>query len=223
MEKMMRYCFAALTIQLLLVSCGKSTEKYAQKEHGMKFDAWELNYRANSYDVYWPKLVLVDQNEGHSRMIETDFVPGWIGRVRRDTTETAAYLLATIVYEKNRNDAKYEDIVKFNVLDSDKRYYSDEKYSFVFNESQQDSICFATVADEGDFVPDREISARIISLLCKEEPTTLRVTYKNMFREGDFTFVINGSPKLKKGIAINRERKLLAEKEYKIARGKSQK
>ena len=216
--------FLSTVVTLLASSCSTSTEKYAQKEHGKKFDSWELNYRANDYDVYWPTLKLADQPEGELFNVTTER-HWWTGQIlRRDTTVTGALLKITINNVKSRNDAKYYDNVLIKVSDLESNYRSGLEHRFVFNEGQKDSVSFATKSnDDHYFVPGREVSGKIVSLLVGEKPIDLKVSYKASSVEGFYTFTINGSPKLEKGLALNHERKLQAQKEFEKADRKAEK
>lgn len=211
-------------VALLAISCGKTTEKYAQKEHGMKFDSWELNYRANDYDVYWPTLKLADQPEGKLFNIETER-HWWTGQIlRRDTTLAGALLNITINNVKSRNDAKYYDNVLIRVSNLEKQFRSGLEHRFIFNENQKDSVSFSTKVNDDDyFVPGRELSGKIVSLLCGKNPVDLKVLYKGTSVEGCYSFTINGSPKLEKGLVLNHERKLQAQKEFDKADRKAEK
>ncbi len=216
--------FIAVAAVAFFVSCAKTTEKCAQKEHGMKFDSWELNYKANDYDVYWPSLKLADQSEGTLSEVKSDF-DWWSGRVlRRDTTTVGALLYAAITNIKSRNDAKYYNSIRFKVSTLDKRYRPNLEHRFTFNEGQPDSLSFSATSNDDDlFIPSREDSERIISVLCKKDPTDLKVSFKGSSVEGVYSFTINGSPKLSKGLELSHERKLLAEKEFKKADSKAEK
>ncbi len=223
MKGLERVCLASLSI-LLCVSCTNSTEKYAQKEHGKKFDSWELSYQAKDYDVYWPTLKLVDQSEGTLTEVKSDF-DWWSGRLlKRDTTQVGALLYATITNIKSRNDAKYYNSIRFQVSNLDKRYRSNLEHRFTFNEGQRDSLSFSAKSNDNHlFIPSREDSEKIISMLCKKESTDMKVVFRGNSVEGEYSFTIKGSPKLSKGLELNHERKLFAEKEFKKADGKAEK
>ena len=89
MNKRIKLLLAAVSL-LAATSCTQKTEKYAQKEHGKKFGAWEMNYNAGDYDVYWPSLKLTDDVKGTLREVDTER-NWWSGAIiRRDTTLATA-------------------------------------------------------------------------------------------------------------------------------------
>lgn len=205
--------FAA--VLTLCFSCGKSTEKYASKEHGKQFGAWELYYEADDYGTYWPSVVLSESNEGE--LVQVESVYSWWGNklVRRDTTITTARFEAVIYNVKSKNDAKHYDSIKLRVLNTDGEYNRRQAYHFMFNEGQPDSLSFTAGYDNGYIKPNRKDGEKIIALFCGKEPVSVKVTCEPYHKTLDYSFSINGSTKLSDGLAINHQRRLLAEKESK--------
>lgn len=203
-----------ITVLMLCFSCGKSTEKYASKEHGMKFNVWELNYNADNYDIYWPSIKLTEPTEGELVEVESNY-NWWSGRLNsRDTTSSSAMLRAFIFNEKSKNDAQYYNTVQFKVSNADYEYRSHLAHCFVFNEGQIDSVSFSAKADDNHcFIPDRETSEKIIRLFCGKSPINVKVTFTGHSIEGVYFFTVDGSPKLNKALEVNHERFVLARKE----------
>ena len=210
----------------LCISCGKSTEKYASKEHGMKFDAWELNYNADDDDIYWPSVVLTESTEGEIVEIKS-WRDLWYGSSGSDTTRTGAVLQARIYNYKSRNDAKYHNAIKFKTGKADNTYRSGLEHHFLFNGGQADSVSFTAKSNNDHyFIPDQETSDRIIELLSGKDSVTITVTFKGpngsystkiRSIEGSYSYKVTGSPKLTKALEINHQRRVLAEKESKKA------
>ena len=182
----------------------------------MRFDSWEIYYEAGDFDIYWPKLKLVDQPEGELGEVVSIY-NRWTGQLlRRDTTRTGALLKININNVKSKNDAKYFNRVCFQVCSISGRYRSGLVHNFVFNDGQSDSLSFSeTVFEDGDWYDaSREVSEQIINLLCGKDPIDLKVSYKDDYVEGEYSFIINGSPRLEKGLALNHDREILARKEF---------
>lgn len=207
----------------LCVSCSKTTEKYASKEHGMKFGSWTLNYNSGDYDVYWPSLRMSEPVTGNILKIETrswwDYST-WLTRTVIDTTDLDAKLRAVIHSVKSSHDAQYYSSIRFNICDENLKYWSGQHH-FLFNEGQADSVSFSAKAnDDGFFIPGRETSDMIVNLLCGHSPVSLTVTYQGSEVDEKYSFTIEGDPRLKKALTINQERKILADKEFKKADAK---
>lgn len=197
------------------VSCGKSTEKYAQKEYGKKFGSWEMHYSAGDYDVYWPSIVMSEKTTG--RFVEVTTNRQWFSDeiLSRDTTTVDAWLKAKIYCVKSRNDAKYYNSIRFMVCDTESMFYRLE-HRFVFSTGQKDSLSFSAKPNEdGEFVPTRSESEQIIKMLCgTRKPIDIKITHSGRNTEGEYSFIIDGCPKLKKGLELNQERKIMANKEF---------
>lgn len=223
MKKIVRLLFVLVAV-LAGVSCARSTEKYAQKEHGKKFGSWELNYNAGDYDVYWPSLVLSEKVQGDVFEIVTDR-NWWTGKIlSRDTTSNGALLNAKIISVKSKNDARYYNSIRFYVSNMDNMYRPRMEHRFVFNEGKTDSLSFSKKANDSDaFIPEREVSEQIIQLLSGKKPVAVKVEYGDSDLEGTFSFVIDGCPKLKQGLELNQERKVIANKEFSKADSKVEK
>lgn len=198
------------TISLLIcISCGKTTEQYALKEHGMKFDIWELNYNADSYGIYWPVLKMGEASKGELQVLSIRH--DWF-KVYRDTTLITAALHVSVKNSKSSHDAKQYNYIRFKLDD----YFPIQVYNFVFNEGENNSVSFSDVpSDSGYLIPDKETSEKIISLLCNDTPTNIKITYNGTNSVGKYSFIVNGSSKLSKALEINRERSILAQEEYK--------
>lgn len=223
MKTLLRIILVSVTL-LAGVSCGKTTEKYAQKEHGKQFGSWELNYNAGDYDVYWPSLVLSEKVKGGLFEVKTDR-NWWTGKViSSDTTRSAALLGAKIISVKSKNDAKYYDSISFQVSNTDKKYRPNLEHRFVFNEGQKDSLSFSMTANKDDnFVPSREIADQIIQLLTGRKPIDVKVIFQGTDIAGEYSFEVEGCPKLKQGLELNQERKIIANKEFNKADRKATK
>lgn len=213
-----------MTVVMVGISCTKSTEKYAQKEHGKKFGSWELNYNAGDYDVYWPSLVLTEQVQGEITEVVTNR-NWWTHKILgRDTTSKGAHLNAKIYSVKSKNDAKYYNSVRFYVSNMEDKYRPRLEHRFVFNEGQKDSLSFSTLANDKDaFIPERKVSEQIIKLLAGKNPVDVKVLFNGSNLEGVYSFVIDGCPKLKQGLELNQERKVIANKEFSKADRKAEK
>lgn len=214
----------AMAVVMVGVSCTKSTEKYAQKEHGKKFGSWELNYNAGDYDVYWPSLVLTEKVQGEISEIVTNR-NWWTDKILgRDTTSTGAILNAKIYSVKSKNDAKYYNSIRFYISNLENKYRPRLEHRFVFNEGQKDSLSFSTKANDSDaFIPEREVSEEIIKLLSDKNPVDVKILFNGADLEGTYSFVIDGCPKLKQGLELNQERKVIANKEFSKADRKAEK
>lgn len=214
----------AMAVVMVGVSCTKSTEKYAQKEHGKKFGSWELNYNAGDYDVYWPSLVLTEKVQGEISEIVTNR-NWWTDKILgRDTTSTGAILNAKIYSVKSKNDAKYYNSIRFYISNVENKYRPRLEHRFVFNEGQKDSLSFSTKANDSDaFIPEREVSEQIIKLLSGKNPVDVKILFNGSDLEGAYSFVIDGCPKLKQGLELNQERKVIANKEFSKADRKAEK
>lgn len=209
------HLFLGLCILALCVSCGRKTENYASKEHGKKFDSWELHYHADEYDVYWPSLRLSEPSEGTLTVIKSRY-NNW-GRhfIGCDTTNTAVFFKPIIYSVKSRNDAKYYNSIRIQVNDANNEFWPRLEHNFTFNEGKKDSVSFSAKAEDGSyFKPSREISEKIIELLSKKASVNVKITFKGSSVEGVYDFNIEGSPELKKALKINTERKIQAQKEF---------
>ena len=213
--------FVSAIVILLCISCCKTTEYYAQKEHKMKFGIWELNYAADDYYVYWPSVKLSEPISGEMTVIRStyDFWTGY--RSKPDTTNNDAIFKAYIRSIKSKSDAQYYNTIKFKVAYK-KQYYYDFKHDFIFINEDRDTLSFsAKPNDEGYFIPNREKSEEIIAFLCKDKPISLTVKFNGTNTiinttktEGSYCFEIPGSQKLSNALEINYKRKVLANKEY---------
>ena len=214
----------AMAVVMIGVSCTKTTEKYAQKEHGKKFGSWELYYNAGDYDVYWPSLVLTEKVQGEISEIATNR-NWWNDKILgRDTTSSGAILNAKIYSVKSKNDARYYNSVRFYISNLENEYRPRLEHRFVFNDGQKDSISFSTKANDSDaFIPEREVSEQIIKLLSGRNPIDVKILFNGSDLEGVYTFVIDGCPKLKQGLELNQERKVIANKEFSKADRKAEK
>ncbi len=208
----------------MAVSCSQSTEKYAQKEHGKKFGTWEMNYLASDYDVYWPSLKLTDDVTGSLCEVKVNRNL-WSGAIiSRDTTQSAAMMGIKIVSVKSKNDAKHYNSVRFQVSKSDNKFRPGLEHKFVFNEGQSDSLSFTAMSNDNDFfVPERMVSAQIVSLLSEKKPINLKVSYEGTSYKGVYNFNLEGSSELKQALKLNEERKVFAEKEFDKADAESEK
>ncbi len=210
---------------LLFASCVKTTEKYASKEHGMKFGSWTLNYDSGDYDVYWPSIRMSEPVTGNlTEVVRRGFFENW-GSSKKgivtDTTSNDAFLMATIKSVKSSHDAQYYSSIRFKYCDKNAMFRQRCCYHFIFNEGQVDSVSFlATANKEGQLVPNRETSEGIIKLLSGSSPVSLKITYcdEDMMwgrkTEGKYTFSIKGEPQLRKAQKLNQERKIIADKEF---------
>lgn len=204
----------ALLFMALCTSCGKTTEQYAMKEHGMQFDDWTLNYTANDYGVYWPTLKM-NSIDGSLTEIQTEY--NWSGSriIWCDTTSTKGVLHATIMSYKSKHDAKYHNAILFKVSNGDNRYRSKLAHSFIITNGSDESITFSTESNEDhNFVPNADIADQIIAILCENKPISITVSFKGHNIAGEYEFEIYGSPKLKDGLKINQEREILANEEF---------
>lgn len=209
---------------LMAVSCSQTSERFAQKEHGKKFGIWEMCYNADEYDVYWPSLILADDAQGSLCEVKTE--RNWWNDavIHRDTIHTTAKMSARIISIKSINDAKYYNCIKFQVTNSDNKYYPTLDHKFLFNEGQKDSISFSCSAnDDHYFVPDRNISEQIVALLCEKKPINVKVVCQGINYEGTYEFVLEGSSKLGHALKLNKDRKIIANKEFKKADAKAEK
>jgi hypothetical protein len=213
--------FISAFVILLCISCGKTTEYYAQKEHKMKFGIWELNYAADDYYIYWPSVRLSEPISGEMTAINNTY-DWWTGhRFKPDTTNNDAIFKAYIQSVKSKSDAQYYNSIKFEVIYNNKYYYN-YKHNFIFTNEDRDTLSFsAKPNDDGYFVPNREKSEEIIEFLCKDKPISLTVkfngtntTINTTETEGSYYFEMSGSPKLSNAMEINHKRKVLAYKEY---------
>lgn len=223
MNKRIKLLLAAVSL-LAATSCTQKTEKYAQKEHGKKFGAWEMNYNAGDYDVYWPSLKLTDDVKGTLREVDTER-NWWSGAIiRRDTTLATANMGIKIYSLKSKNDARYYNSVRFRVANSDKKYRPRLDHKFIINEGQKDSVSFTAKSNsEDDFVPERAVSERIVTLLSEKRPIIVKVICEISDYEGVYSFEMEGSSKLKPALKLNEERKIIANKEFSKADTKVEK
>lgn len=206
----------------ICISCVKTTEKYASKEHGMKFGSWTLNYNSGDYDVYWPSLSLPEPVTGNLTEIvaKTSFY-GWMLTAVVDTTYKDAQLTAAIRSVKSSHDAQYFNSIRFRVTDKNMFFRDRFPHHFIFNEGGDDSVSFSAMANNNNyFIPDRETSDMIIKLLSGHDSVSLKVIYQDSEIDGQYSFMIEGEPQLKKALTINQERKILADKEFKKADAK---
>ena len=134
--------------------------------------------------------------------------------IRRDTTLSAGYMDIKIYSVKSNNDAKYYNSVHFTVGNSDGSYRPLLEHRFLINEGQKDSLSFHGTSDSDDYVPSREISEKIVALLCEKKPIHVKVTCQAKYYEGTYSFILEGSPKLRQALKLNEERKVLAQKEF---------
>lgn len=207
--------FLGLCILALCVSCGRKTENYASKEHGKKFDSWELYFHADEYDVYWPSIRLSKPAEGTLTVIKSTYNNWGRHLIGRDTTSATAFFKPIIYSVKSRNDAKYYNSIRIQVNDAKKEFWPGLEHTFTFNEGKKDSVSFSAKAENRDyFKPSREISEKIIELLSQKTSVSVKITFKGSSVEGVYDFNIKGSPELKKALKINTERKIQAQKEF---------
>lgn len=212
-------CVIFLTM-VLAVSCQK-TEKYAKIESGMEFGIWELSFNADDNYVYWPHIYT--SVLGTMREKETESHQSLFGTTRQvDTTSTTASFHMAIQNAKSNSDASRYNWVVISINDSDGNYHSNAEHTITFNPGQKDSISFiAKSNDNGIIKINRELSEKIINLLCGRKPVTIQGKYEayslfllgNYQYSGEYSFVLEGSPKLKKGLKLLEKRRELAEKE----------
>lgn len=214
---MKNYCKFLLGVCLIVTcaSCGRSTEKCASKEHGMKFNIWELYYDADDYDVYWPSVRMPEPAGGAMTVIKSTYNMWGSRLIRRDTISMAAYFKPTIYSVKSKNDAQYYNSICIYVNDADKEFWPGLEHNFIFNEGKKDSVSFtAKAVNRSYFNPSREISEKIIELLSQKDSVSVKISFKGSSVEGVYNFNIEGSPELKKALKINRKRKIQAQEEF---------
>ena len=212
----MKKLLYVLALFCCIISCTHSTEKFAQKEHGKRFDSWKLYYTADDKgNVYSPSLRLSEPEEGSLVEIENIY-HWWTGSlIRKDTTMKSAHLDATITNSKDSHDAMYYNNIKFNIGDNAGHFLSSTEHKFIFNAGQKDSIAFTTKASNSFFSPDQTTAYKLIELLCEKRPINIQVSATNSDYINTYSFIITGSPNLKDALSILHNRSVLADKEMK--------
>lgn len=203
----------------ICISCVKTTEKYASKEHGMKFGSWTLNYNSGDYDVYWPSIRMSEPVTGNiTEIVAKTRFDGLMITTVVDTAYMDAKLTAAIISAKSSNDAQYFNSIRFRVTDKNKFFRDRFTHHFIFNEGEDDSVTFSAMANKDKyFIPDRETSETIIKLLNGHDNVSLKVLYQESGIDGQYSFMIEGEPQLKKALKLNQERRIIADEEFKKA------
>lgn len=211
----------AILFLVLCSSCGKTTEQYAQKENGIKFDDWELVYTANdNYSIYWPKLRMTEDIKGEGYAITYRQPHSFSFTSQRDSSYHSINITPTIETARDRHDGSFYEFVRFYI---DSGYEGDIYYCFI-NEGFENEISFASIVKEsfdGEyyFNVNKDYSKNIISMLCDNKNLNIRIYSEKIRMYGkhhyEYTFTLRGSTNLLRGLKINKERNILAFEESK--------
>lgn len=206
---------AMLALACVCWSCQQTTEQYAQKENGLRFDNWKLNYNADDQDIYWPIVKLDEPIEGDLMMINLNY--NWLTEkvTSRDTTWNTAHLDVSIRTDKSKNDAQYYNTVILYAGNQDNQYWPLLEYRFLFNEGQADSLSLDMMPEGGAFVASKEQSEKIVSLFEGSKPVHLNVSIDGITFNAEYSFIIPNSSKLTKCLDLAKKRQILAETERK--------
>ena len=180
---------------------------YASKEHGKKFNEWELQYDADNENIYWPTLTRTENIKGDLIEINKPYS-------RKDTILSEATFNFKIVCRKNKNNAKIQKLIAYSV--DPYIFHGPTDIRFIFNEGQADSISFYSWSI--DVIPEENVDA-VFRLLSGDAPVNLKIKREYYhYRQPCsyiYSFTLNGEPQLKKLAKILEDRTNLAYNEQK--------
>ena len=214
-RKRITYALLAIALLSLCGSCAKDTEYYAKKESGKKCGIWEMKYYSELGYVYQPYMKLSSPVEGNCELITKDY-DFWTEKITSiDTVYKKAFLKMEIYNNKSHSDATRSNYVLYLVSDEDGNYYPNQTYKMHFNEGKKDSLFFSVQKNsDGDFFSGKNTSKKLLEMLSKGKPVTLRAEIENNTMHYTYEFSIPISRGLDKQLEILEKRSDLADKEY---------
>lgn len=216
MKHIFHFIFSLFICSAVFISCSRSSEYYAKKEHGLKFDYWELCYRSIDHDVYRPYLRLAEPVVGTLVSAKAEYDSHF--RLHRDTTLCAATLIAFIETAKSSENAEYYNTIYFKLKDESKYGHYGVDYSFTVSNGKSEPVTFIT-NESHEFRTKREDAERIIQMLYQDDNVNFNIKFKSDVGfgviNGSYEFNVPGSRKLEDAIRHCNKREIQAREEYK--------